>query len=390
MANAITALNPEQWKTSIQDYLNKMLIATEICNTKCEAFLSSGDQVNFPYVSDARVQSYTQGTDLTIDDMTATADSLSVDQSKAVTFVMDPVQEKQAIADYGSKQSYQAAFQLRNIIDQTVLETGVDAIGNSITGGALTTGTILSKMNSAYAALGRANATDAEMFAVIDHERAALLTQTFVANGFTEADSTLRNQFRGRAAGFNVFVSNNLPVSQDLTLVTIPTASDTMEIAGITFTWVAAASASAAGDISIGANITASKANFLLMIAGTATGSAATYVDVSAEDRKTMQNMQLEATAFAAVTANLSTLTAFGKIGMTEDITPADAVVGTETGTLLFGRMGAISLAIQMKPELYIREEPKQISRNYITHALFGTTVFHRDEKRLAGVTYNV
>lgn len=106
MANSLTALNPEIWKSMIQDYLNNMLISKAVANVKCEALLSSGDQVNFPYVNDVRVQSYTQGTDLTMDTLTATQDSLTIAQSKAATFVMDPVQEKQALAAYSATLAY--------------------------------------------------------------------------------------------------------------------------------------------------------------------------------------------------------------------------------------------------------------------------------------------
>jgi hypothetical protein len=387
MANSITALNPEVWKTTIQDYLNKMLISMDICNVKCEEYLSSGDQVNFPYVSDVRVQSYTQGTDLTIDDMSATADSLIVNQSKAVTFVMDPVQEKQALADYGAKQAYQAAYQLRQNIDQAVIGTSVTAAANTVAGGTLTTSTVLSKMNDVYAELARNNATDDTLFAVIDPERAVLLTQTFVANGFVEADSTLRNQFRGKAAGFDVYVSNNLPVSQVLTMDTQPTNLDTVTILGVTWTWVTDGTAAAAGEINIGANIADAKLILVTAINGTTPPSANDYIDVSPENRRKMQNAQLAASAFAT---NDCTLTAYGKIDGSETFTAGTNVFAAETGHMLFGRVGAPSLAIQMKPELYIREEPKQIARNYITHTLYGTKVFYKDTFRLVKLSYNV
>lgn len=371
----------------VQDYLNKMLISNQIANTKCETYLTSGDQVNFPYVSDVRVQSYAQGTDLTMDDVDGTQDSLIVNQSKAATFVLDPVQEKQALANYGAELAYQSAFQLKNNVDQTMFTTIVNGANSTIAGGTLSAATILSKMNDVYAELARQNATDAELFAVVDPERSVLLTQTFVANGFVEADATLRNQFRGRAAGFNVYVSNNLPVSNTWTMPTIPVAGDSMTLFGVTINWVAAAAAALPGDVSIGINVGASQANFVNAINGTGTPGAATYVDFSKENRRKLQNAQAAAGTFAA---DVSTITGFGKIGGTESVTPADAVWGTETGNMVFGRKGAPSLAIQMSPELYIREEPKQLARNYITHVLYGTKVFHRDTFRLVNLSYNV
>jgi len=387
MANSLTALNPEVWKPMVQDYLNKMLVSKEICNTKCEAYLSSGDQVNFPYVSDVRVQSYTQGTDLTIDDMDATASSLTVNQSKAATFVLDPVQEKQALADYGAELAYQSAYNLRNNIDQATFTEGIDNAAGTVAGGSLTTSTVLSKVNETYSELFRQNATDAPLFGVIDAHTSTLLTETFVANGFQEADTQLRNQFRGKALGFNMYVSNNLPTSVALTVDTQPTATDTFTILGVTWTCTADGAAAAAGEINIGLNLADFQAIFVTAINGTTPPAADDYIDVSKEDRRKMQNAQLSAGTFAT---NVSTLKAYGKMGSSETFTAATNVFATETGKMLFGRMGAVSLAIQMMPELYIREEPKQIARNYITHVLYGVKAFYRDTFRLVKMTHNV
>jgi hypothetical protein len=75
-----------------------MLIGTQIASTKCEENLTVGSSVEFPYLSDMYVQDYAQGTDLSAPGMTATSSVLTVDQSKASVFIMDPVQERQAAA----------------------------------------------------------------------------------------------------------------------------------------------------------------------------------------------------------------------------------------------------------------------------------------------------
>ncbi len=350
--------------------------------------LDSGDQVNFPSVNDMRVQSYTPGTDATIDDFVATADTLVIDQSILSSFSLDQVERKQALADYRSDLAFQQSYVLSNRVDQTVISTGVNAVtaANTIAGGTLSSATMMSTMNQARAQLARNNAVDGELFAVLDPERIALLSDSFIANGFNLGDITLRNGFRGNAAGFSVFESNNLPYSVTLTMDTIPTATDTTILMGVTWTWVAAGAAAAAGEIAVGANVAASKVNFVLAITGTAAGSAATYIDVSTANRRIFQNAQLAAATFVG---DDCVLTAFGIINADETFTPATNVFGTETSSLLFGRVGAISLAMQMMPHLEIREEPKQLSQNYLTHTLYGTTVFDRDIPRLVEVTMN-
>jgi hypothetical protein len=387
MANAITALNPYIWTSVVQDFLNASLVATEICNTKCEAYLTSGSRVNFPYMADVRVQDYTQGTDLTVDALAATQDYLDVDQSKVVTFAMDPVQEKQALANYGVDMARQASFQLRNNIDQKVLYTGTAAAASTVAGGTLTTSTLISKMSDVYSTLARKNAVDGDLFGVIDPETASLLSQTFIANGFNIADNTLRNGFAGMAVGFNVYVSNNLQNSVTLTVDTQPTNLDTFTILGYTWTCVTDGTAATAGQVNIGGNLADFKLIFVTAINGTTPPSANDYIDIATAGRRVYQNAQLTAATF---NANDCVLTAYGKMSCTETFFTGTNVFGIETTNMLFGRKGAVSLAIQMQHELTIAQEPRQLAKNWHTHTLFGCKTFTRDAQRLVKMSRNV
>ena len=118
-------VNAEWWKDTIQDYLRNMLIGTEICNTKCEDYLVSGNTVHFPAVSDVRVQDYTPGVNAVIDPLTAADSTLIVNKSKIVTFSVDPIEVKQATSKYVPMVTYQAAYDLKNVIDQDIINTAV-------------------------------------------------------------------------------------------------------------------------------------------------------------------------------------------------------------------------------------------------------------------------
>jgi hypothetical protein len=387
VTNNFDALNPEVWKPVVQDYLNKMLVVMDIGNVKCEQYLSSGDKVNFPFVADVRTQDYIPGTELDIDQYTATQNSLTVDQSKAATVYIDPQEEKQALANYGMELAYQSAFQLRNNIDQTGLASLTNNasfnVADSPTGDALSSSTILRKMTDARAQLGRNNAGDGEHFAVLDYERGALLEQALWGNGFQLADSTLRNGFAGNAVGFKVYMSNNLPSTQLLTIAANATAGDTFKVYGVEWTFVANGTAANPGEISLGTGGSAladTQVSVREAINGTGTPGASNYIDVSVHQRRTLQNARANASAFSA---NVTTITGFGKIGGTAVFTSGSNLFGTETSNLLFGRMGALSLGIQMYPELYVKEEPRMLGRNYITHTLYGVETFERDKQRV-------
>lgn len=387
VTNDFDALSPETWKPVVQDYLNKMLVVMDIGNVKCEQYLSSGDKVNFPYVADVRIQNYTPGTELDIDAYTSTPNSLAVDQSKAATVYIDPQEEKQAVANYGMELAYQSAFQLKNNIDQAGLASLANNasfnVASNPAGDALSSSTILTTMTNARAQLGRNNAGDGEHFAILDYERGALLEQALWGNGFQLADSTLRNGFAGNAVGFKVYMSNNLPSTQTLTIDATPTAGDTFTVYGVTFTFKAHGAAALPGDISLGTSGSAladTQASVREAILGTGTPGASNYIPVNVNDRRTLQNAQLAITAFASDDA---VLTGYGKIGGRGTFTTGTNLFGTETSNLLFGRMGALSLGIQMYPELYVKEEPRMLGKNYITHTLYGVETFERDKQRV-------
>ena len=386
MANSLSALNPTYFKNTIQDYLNNMMVGMPISNRKCEALLTDGQAVDFPYINDVRVQSYTQGTDLTADALTAVSDTLTVNQSKVALFVVDPVQEKQAKADYPITLSKQCAYVIGNEMDQNLLAAGVAGATDTVTGGALTTATLLSKMADSRAELARNNA-QGDYFYVLDPERISLLAQTFISNGFQVGDKTLVNGFAGRAMGFDIYESNNLAYSVTLTVDTIPTAAETITVAGVEWTLIADGGTCAAGEMKIGGDVADFKTIFVAAINGATAPTAGDYLDVATADRRKYQNMQVSAATFGG---DDCVITAYGKIAGSETMAVATNIFGTETSNALCGVKGAISLALQMTPELYVREEPLQLATNYMVHHLYGSTVFTRDAARLVKLSFNV
>ncbi len=389
MANTLSNLNAEWWQATIQFFLNNMLVARQISNTKEEALLSSGQTVNFPSVNDLTVSDYAQGTDVVPQNLTASNSLLTVNQSKIVSFIVDPVQEMQATSKYVTIMAQQAAFRLANEIDKQVLNDVATLAATTGFKGTLSTSTIFSTFNDAYAALFYNNATDREMFCVMDASRLSLLTQNFIANGFTQADKKLEDGFSpyaGMANGFKVFVSNNLPSTVTLTLAVNPTAGDFFVLAGSTWTFRVNGAAVLPGDISIGGSAGATQAIVLNAINGTGTPGASTYIDQVSAKRVVYSNNNVLAGAFAT---NVSTITAVGPLGQSATFASGSNLFGTATTVILFGSVGAPSLAVQMLPNLYIRPLPYQLALNYMTHTLFGHIVFSRDTQRLVSYSIN-
>lgn len=389
MANTLTNLNAEWWQSTIQFFLNNMLVSREICNTKEEALLVSGSSVNFPSVNDLTVSNYAEGTDVTPISLTSANSILTVNQSKIVSFIVDPVQEKQATSKYVTVMAQQAAFRLANEIDKQVLSDCVSLAANQLVAGAVSASTLFSVLTDAYAKLFYANATDKELFVVMDATRLGLLTQTFVNGGFQQADKKLEDGFSpyaGKANNFKVYVSNNIPSSVTLSIPVNPTAGDTFTLAGATWTFVATGTAAVAGEISLGANAAATQLIVRAAINGTGAQGAATYIDIAATSRVVYTNNNVASAVFAG---DDSVITGVGPLSPSETFTDINNEFGVQTTSMIFGSVGAPSLAIQMLPSLYIHPLQYQIGLNYMTHTLFGHTVFTRDTFRLVNVSIN-
>lgn len=392
MANNLDVMVPELWESTLQDWLNPRLVAEQICNMKWSDMLRSGDTIHWNSIPDFRVQSYTPGTDLTIDTMTAADSSLVINRSKAATAYIDPQETKQVEAkEYVGRSSKQAAFALARELDQHVLATGLSAVttGNTVSGGTitLTSSNVFDKTTEAKGILSENNAADGELFMVCNPTVIAKMSQAGSVNGFKLADDILMkgiSQLYGEFDGFKIYESNDLPTTVTLSIATIPTAGDTITVHGVTMTAAASGAASAAGEFSIGANAAAAVVNIVLLLNGTGTPGASTYIDFSAENRRKLQAAGLTATATSAV---ITTIASTGAIRGSDTLTDLTDGFGTETTSVLFGRVGAISCARQMTPQVYFKDEPKQLGQNMIAHQLYGDKVFSRDVFRLAKMT---
>lgn len=386
MANTI--INPTIFSQDVQLFLRASLVAEAICRSQFRGDLYPGKTINYPYASTVRLQDYSYSTDLTIDPTTFTSDTYSIDQVKAASFNFDRFQNMVSTSmDWMGQLADEMGYELSNNIDQYALQTGINGALNTVAGGTLSASNMFEVMTSTKATLGNARAGAGTYFAVIDHNRAATLANTDKANGFNLADAALRNGYVGdTAAGYKVFVSNNLPYAVSLTLVTNPTAGDTITLQGQTWEFVANGTAAAAGEISIGGSAAATQAIVVNAINGTGTPGASTYIDFDADTRRTLLNAQLTAATFSA---NVSAITGYGILNPSAVFTSANNFFGTSTFSMLLGVMGAIDLTVQAEPEILETQEPKNFSKNVLGITQFGAGTFYRDKAKLVKLTAN-
>lgn len=229
---------PEIWSSRLLVATRKALVyaAPGVVNRDYEGEISeAGDTVRITSVSRPTVGTYTPGsTTITPETLTTGQRTLTVDQAKYWAFEIDDVDKRQAKSDLIPQAMSEAAYALADTVDQYVagLYTQI-ASGNflNVQGSPIDTHT---KATDAYdkvlvplrTKLTKANVPTAGRYVVVPPEFYAslLLDERFIAADKAATDAGLRNGFVGRAAGFDIYESNNCPV---------PTGDTTVIQAGV-------------------------------------------------------------------------------------------------------------------------------------------------------------
>lgn len=383
MANNLSAFTPEYWSARTQRLLKTKLVSREIANFEEQAVLRDGDMVHRPYYSDVVVNDYTKGVDVTVQDVAATDEYLTVNKSKEVTIYIDAIDVKQNKYDAANKYIDRMTYALKKDIDGTFLKEVLNAdymISDGDFGG--TAGNPLTvSVSNAFALFtkteAKMNANDIEdtkpwFFAITPDVKAAI-QQTNLVNGFNQADAALRGTLKGMGylgtwGNFNIFVSNNIAHSNTVTVSSLA-ANDTLSINGVTITFKATP-----------ANAWECKptaAALIGMINGVM-GTAGDFVDFSAADRAKLIAVG------ASADAN----------GSDVDIITNGHVTYAQSWVTLWGEVahcwagqyGCTDMVIQKDVEIQKNKEPKKTGYNYLAWTLYGVKTFVEGAKRCVDV----
>lgn len=218
---AIANFIPEVWSAELLVALEKAHVyaAAGVVNRDYEGDISQyGDTVHITSLTEPTVGTYTAHTDITIEDVDDTAQTLLIDQSKYFAFEVDDVEKRQARSGGAilSEQARKAAYKLRDVADQYVaglMAAGVDA-GNLVAEQTLAApGDAYELLVDLYTILDDDNVPDEGRWAIVTPAFYGMLKKDdrFVASGDDAAAMTRRNGIVGEAAGFSIRKSNNAP-----------------------------------------------------------------------------------------------------------------------------------------------------------------------------------
>lgn len=221
---SIARFRPEIWSANLLVALRKSLVygSPFVVNRDYEGEISEyGDTVRITSISRPAIGTYVPNqTVISFPELTDSQRTLTIDQAKYWSFSVDDVDARQARGNVMPQAADEAAYALADTIDQYIASfyTGVQSANQlgSITVNSATTPTdaydkVLVPLKTK---LDLANVPSQGRYVVIRPELHACLLrdQRFVANPASDATlDALENGMVGRAAGFNISVSNNAP-----------------------------------------------------------------------------------------------------------------------------------------------------------------------------------
>ena len=383
MANNLDAFSPEYWSARTQRLLKRKLIAREIASMEEQAVLRDGDMVHRPYYSDVVVNNYTKGTDVTVQEVSATDEYLVVNKSKEATVYIDEIDVKQNKYDAANKYIDRMTYALKKDIDWAFLQEVLNAQYSMTDGdmGGTPWNPITVSVSNAFSLFtkteAKMNANDIEdtkaWFFVITPDVKAAIQQTNLVNGFNQADAALRGTLKwvgylGTWGNFNLFVSNNVAHTNKVTVSSLA-ANDTLTINGATITFKAAPAAAGECKPSLAA------------LKGMINGVMATsgdYVEFDAADRAKL----LAVNAKAIDDGTDATIVTAGHVAYAQ----SGVTLGGEVAHCWAGQYGCSDMVIQKDVAVQKNKEPKKTGYNYLCWTLYGIKTFTEWAKRCIDV----
>ena len=386
------------YDNSYEEVFNKVLVAKSIANMRYEPSLTFGGSVTrFTYdISAARVRTVARGSASTIDAVTDSTESLTINLEKEIVISFSDGELKQTgPLNPGEVIGSQAAIKLATDLDSRVLAEVLNA-AHTFDNGDLTTATsdltpitlsattVPQMVTRMPAKLKANNILTTNMAFVIDPYMCADMEQYLLGKQFDVVNSIWKNGYSGAISMAEVYVSNNLTFTSLFTDAGIA-AGETITIGGVVFTAAANGAATNPGDYSIEGNNTDAIANLVALINAPGTTVGSTRIALSAADQATIADV-LGLTAVVTTAASALTITCRGAGRVVVSDTHASGAFTLSKVHCYYGKKGAIDLVVQDKSEVDMRETADRRSTNIFSSYLAGVKTFADGAKKFLNV----
>lgn len=390
--NNITALSPTYWSKIMGIKLYKKNVFRNIASFREEAVLRDGQTVDRPYRADVYVQSYTKGTALTAQDITATSDTLTVNKIFALLIYVDNVDKIQNKWDAAAAWSEEAVTRLSNQIDADCLFQSAYEANDSVdyndldsnqTAGAgiiLTTANVLNMFTVTDRKLNVNNVDANKRFFCISSQVKQVLLTYLAGRESVLGDKTGEAGNIGHYMGFDLYLTNNLTAMIRWTPTDNPSNSETLVINGVTITFETTPATVTSGfAVDIGGDTATTLDNLVTMINTPTTDSASVGKPATGSYLAAVQRgwFAVDGTTYIDI---------YIKGGSV--ITATGTAQGTNTYLKqlnVAGEKGAVDLVIQKNPsvEMASTVSAGKSGMNILPLTLYAAGVFYDMQARL-------
>lgn len=218
MPNTLSVHNPEiVAKTMIKNLDNDSVMLPLVSRSMEAEMAGEGDVVHAVKAGDITVSNYTPGSDFSVQTVTSTEDTLTLDQIKAFQFVIDRTEIALAKNkhDLVKKYTARARVAMAQTLDTHLLGKYSEVDSGNIIGSdaapiVLTKNNVYEYFVEARKLLAQANTNDNRV-AVVDADTEALIAKApETIHATAMGDSTIRKGFVGKFAGFDIYQSNRI------------------------------------------------------------------------------------------------------------------------------------------------------------------------------------
>ena len=216
---SIATFIPKIWEARLLEHLRKNLVVANLFNRNYEGNIQQmGDTVHINQLAEIAVKPYTANVDIADPDQLATTmQSLVIDQGDYFNFYLNDVDRAQARANLMDSAMQSASYGLADNLDKYL--AGLLATGTLVEGLGTDEAPLYINGTTAYeiivkmkVALDKANVPSQGRYLLMppDFEGMILLDQRFAGGNGTRNEERLVNGLVARAAGFDIYISNNV------------------------------------------------------------------------------------------------------------------------------------------------------------------------------------
>lgn len=214
---SVQNFKPTIWSRELLFTLKKSLIGTNLVNRNYQGEITNeGDKVKITTPGAIAVDDYT-GANISFETITSTQQELDIDQAKYFAFLVDDVDQAQANVNLMQAFMQEAAFSLSNVADQFIFSSYTEADSDNVIDDAdFDNDDAFEVLTEAGKRLSEANVPEGGRWVVVDPAGIKALSNDPAFQRASDlGDQTSRLGFQGMAAGFQVWMSNNIPETSD-------------------------------------------------------------------------------------------------------------------------------------------------------------------------------